>query len=295
MSVSIRDVTPRLLFQAVPAETGVKVELVNRLVDAGLRNVEVSSFVSRDRVPLLADAENVFTGIDRVEGVSYECCVASSEGVRRASDAGVSKAWYLLSLDQEFGRQNAGRGTAADLDRLAEIVELALDLKVNLGTYIIGSFGGPGGIVSTTAFDRFLTQLEQAGAGEWIVADSFGFASPNDVAARLPHVLSRKPQGLVRLQIHDTQGMGLANVAAALRLGVRGFDVSVAGTGGHPMIADTNLGAVCSEDLVNMMRLMGYETGIDLPKLLDIANWLASLDGVDARGFVRRSRCRLSS
>jgi hydroxymethylglutaryl-CoA lyase len=289
--VRIRDVAPRLAFQAHPAATADKIELVNRLIAAGLAAIEVSSFVRPDLVPGLADAAEVFAGIDRAPGVSLECCVGNARGLSRAVDAGVDAAWFLLSADDRFARDNIGRTTDESLRELERMRTLADATGIELGTYVIFAWGGPTGPARDAAeLEPLLQRLVDVGVTWWILADSSGYAAPPQVRDLVQAAAAYVPLDRLTVQIHDGRGLGLANLVELVRLGVTRIDTSLAGSGGHPAMPGVQGGGVCTEDAVQMLELLGLATGIDLAALIDAANWLEGTVGVPAKGFVRLTR-----
>lgn len=288
-AIRIRDVSPRLSLQAHSVPTLRKLELVERLVDAGVQAIEVSSFVNPKLVPGLADAEQVFAGIPRRSGLSLECCVGNLRGLERAIDARVDAAWYLLAADDAFSIANIGKSIDASLVELKAMRALAESHGMRFGTYIIATWGGPTG-PSRTPSD--LTCLFEALTGigvlEWILADSFGYAGPGQMRDMIEFAANYIARDQMTIQIHDSRGLGLANVAELLMQGVAQVDATLAGGGAHPALSpEQQVGGLCTEDLVQLLDLMGVDTGIDLSRLIDTANWLETVVGLPGRGFVR--------
>ncbi len=288
--VRIRDIAPRLAFQAHAVETAVKIELVDRLTAAGIRAVEVSSFVNPKLVPGVADAADVFARARRPNGVSLECCVANLKGLERAIDAGAHVAWFLLAVDDGFSRLNTGRGIEDSLAELEKMQAVAQASQITLGSYLIHAFGGPVGMARVVEDIRPLGErLHALGVRDWILADSNGYAAPPQIAAMVEWASSMIGIERVNVQVHDSRGMGLANVAELARLGVANIDTALAGSGGHPAAPDALVGGTCTEDAAQMLALMGVDTGVDLPALVDAANWLNKVLGDTGLGFVRRT------
>lgn len=289
-AVRIRDISPRLAFQAHQATTEQKVELVDRLTGAGLRAVEVSSFVNPKLVPGLADAADVFARIKRPAGVSMECCVANVAGLRRAIDAGADVGWFLLSADEAFARANIGRTIDESLAELARLREAAEGSRTKLGTYLIAAFGGPLGTARGPEDVRPVAErLVGMDVRDWILADSCGYAAPPQMAAMVEWAAGLVGMDRLHVQVHDSRGMGLANVAELARLGLAKIDLALAGSGGHPAAPGKLVGGTCTEDAVQLLELMGIDTGIDLAALIEAANWLNGVLGGTAMGFVRRT------
>lgn len=288
--VRLRDIAPRLAFQAFPATTDQKVELVDRLTDAGLRAVEVSSFVNPKLVPGLADATEVFARVKRPAGVSLECCVANERGLRQAIDAGAHAAWFLLAADEQFSRLNTGRTIDESLAELARMRKVAEGSRTRLGTYLIATFGGPVGTPRGPGDVHPVAQrLIGLDVRDWILADSCGYAAPPQIAEMVRWATELTPVERLNLQVHDSRGMGLANVAEAARVGVVNIDLALAGSGAHPASPGALVGGTCTEDAVQMLERMGVDTGVDLPALIDAANWLDGILGGAGMGFVRKS------
>ena len=289
-SVRLRDIAPRLAFQARLVETEVKVELVDRLTAAGVTAVEVSSFVNPKLVSGLADAAEVFARVRRREGVSLECCVGSLGGIKRAIDAGAHAAWFLLAVDDGFSRLNTGRGVDESLDELERLRSAVEGSGTRLGTYLIHAFGGPIGLPRAPDDVRpMMERLVGMDVRDWILADSNGYAAPPQVRSMVEVAAGLVGTGRLNVQVHDTRGMGLANVAELARIRLANIDTALAGSGGHPAAPDALVGGTCTEDVVQMLELMGVHTGVDLPALVDAANWLDGVLGGTGLGFVRRS------
>ncbi|MEV6125909.1 pyruvate carboxyltransferase [Streptomyces violaceusniger] len=288
--VRIREIAPRLTFQDHAVPTDVKTELVQRLIDAGVRAFELTSFVRPDLVPGLADAAEVFARVPRVPGLSLGCCVGNTRGLARAVDAGADTAYFLLSADEEFARANTGRSTADSLRELERMAAYAADRNIMLGSYIIFAWGGPTGPARTGEdLQQLARRLLDIGVDHWILADSSGYAAPPQIRELLTAALTQVPPGNLTVQIHDDRGMGLAALLPILELGIRAIDTSLAGSGGHPAISGTQGGGLCTEDAVQLLERCGVDTGIDLPRLIATANWLTSEIGVPGKGFVRHT------
>ena len=288
--VRIREISPRLAFQAHQVETEQKIEFVDRLTAAGVQAIESSSFVHPKMVPGLADAEQVFARVKRPTGVSLECCVANVTGLRRAIDAGAHAAYFLLAADEAFSMANIGRSIDDSLLELTKLHELAATADIKLGTYLIAAFGGPTGLArGPQDVQPVMAKLLQLGVHDWILADSCGYAAPSQMRRMVEFAATLTPMDRLNVQVHDSRGMGLANVATLAGMGLRNIDTALAGSGAHPAAKGLLVGGTCTEDAVQMLELEGFGTGIDLMALIDAANWLNELLGGHEMGFVRRS------
>ncbi|MGD9988186.1 pyruvate carboxyltransferase [Pseudonocardia sp.] len=286
-TVRLREIAPRLAFQAHPVPTEVKIELVMRLVRAGILDLELSSFVRPDLIPGLADAGEVFAAVRTTPGLTLGCCIGNERGLRAAADAGADSATFLLSADEDFARANIGRGTEESLAELGRLAAVAADLGITLGTYVIFAWGGPGGPARGSAeLDPIARRLVDIGVTDWVLADSSGYAAPPQIRALLDLAAHHVPLDSLTVQVHDNRGLGVANVLTLAELGVGTIDVSVAGSGGHPAMPGQRGGGVCTEDAAQALELAGHDTGLDLAALVDTATWLVDA-GVPGLGFVR--------
>ncbi|MFE6157607.1 pyruvate carboxyltransferase [Streptomyces sp. NPDC056486] len=289
-AVRIREIAPRLALQDHAVPTDIKIEFVRRLIDAGVRAFELSSFVRPDLVPGLADAAEVFARVPRVPGLSLGCCVANQRGLARAVDAGADTAYFLLSADEEFARANTGRSTQDSLRELERMAGYAADRNIVLGTYVIFAWGGPAGPArGGDDLEPLARRLLDIGVDRWILADSSGYAAPPQIRELVTAALAHVPAGNLTVQIHDDRGMGLADLLPLLELGIRAIDTSLAGSGGHPAISGARGGGLCTEDAVQLLERCGVDTGIDLPRLIETANWFTGEVGVPGKGFVRHT------
>ena len=285
----VREISPRLGLQAHRVDTSQKVELVERLIAAGMKAVEVSSFVNPKLVPGLADAEEVFARVSRPAGVSLECCVANVTGLKRAIDAGAHAAWFLLATDEAFSVGNTGRSIADALAELEKLRAIAEGTGTRLGTYLIAAWGGPTGLARTPQdLQPLADRLLSMDVRNWILADSCGYAAPPQIRETVEWAAALIGRERLVVQVHDSRGMGLGDVAELAALGISNIDLSLAGSGAHPAAPGAAAGGVCTEDAVQMLELTGFDTGLDLTALIDVANWLDGLLGGREKGFVRR-------
>lgn len=287
-TVRLREIAPRLTFQAHPAPTDLKIALVDRLIEAGIRHFELSSFVRPDLVPGLADAADMFARYRSTPGLTLDCCVGNERGLRAAASAGADSAMFLLSADEDFAVANIGRTTAESLDELRRMARIATNLNITLGTYVIFAWGGPAGPPRGPAeLQPLADRLVDIGVIDWVLADSFGYAAPRQIRELVQAAAQYVPVERLTVQVHDNRGLGVADVLELATLGVGTIDVAIAGSGGHPAMAGQGGGGVCTEDAVQALELAGFDTGVDLAALVDTANWLDET-GVPGLGFVRR-------
>jgi hydroxymethylglutaryl-CoA lyase len=263
--IEIVEVSPRdgLQNEAVVLDTHHKIALVEQLVAAGARRVEVTSFVRPDRVPQMADAEQVLAGITRV-GVSYAGLVLNVRGAQRAVDAGVDELNYVVPATDVFGQRNQGVTVAQAVAGLEGVAEVAAGAGLPLTVTVAVAFGCPyQGEVSTDAVaDVVRDVLAVGGLHEIALADTIGSGVPAEVTDRF-RAVSALTDLPTRAHFHDTRKTGLANALAAIGAGVRVLDSSAAGLGGCPF-APGAAGNVATEDLAWLLDRSGYATGLDI-------------------------------
>ncbi len=296
MRLYINDVAVRDGFQIekdfIP--TGTKVSLVNALSRTGLRKIEVTSFVSPKAVPALADANEVLAGIERVRSVTYVALVPNIRGVQNAAAAPrrPHEVNGVVSASETHNRANINRTHEQSLAECATMVKIAHDAGMKITMSLSTTFGCPfEGRVPEDAVVRFVEKFRELGFDGISLADTTGMANPFQVRMLTQRVLHRFPppdETYYTLHFHNTRGMGLANVIAGIDAGVRSFDGSISGLGGCPF-APGATGNICTEDMVNMLTDMGYDTGVDLDRLLDAARRVPGIVGHDVPGQVMKA------
>jgi hydroxymethylglutaryl-CoA lyase/(R)-citramalyl-CoA lyase len=283
-AVTICDVGPRdgLQNEEQSLEPSARAELVNRLAAAGLPKVEAVSFVSAERVPQMAEAEEVVAGIERRDGVAYAGLVLNEKGYERFAATGLDELHFTLAATEAFNRRNANRSIDESVEELAHI---RTDSPVSVSISV--SFGCPfEGEVDPQRVLRLAERVTEAGADEVLFADTIGVGVPRQVRELLGGA-----SGLgvpVGLHLHDTRNTALANAYAALEAGATVFEASVGGLGGCPF-APRATGNVATEDLVYLFHGEGLETGIDLDALVSVAEWLEGVLGRPLPGRVYRA------
>jgi hydroxymethylglutaryl-CoA lyase len=296
MRVYVNDVAVRDGFQIEKAfvPTATKIEVVNQLARTGLHKIEVTSFVSAKAVPALADANEVLAGIDRVPGVIYVALVPNIRGVQNAAAAPrkPDEVNGVVSASETHNRANINRTHAESLAELATMVKVAHDAGLKITMSLSTTFGCPfEGRVHEDVVLEFVERFREAGFDGISLADTTGMANPAQVRSLTARVLERFPppsDTYYTLHFHNTRGMGLANVVAGIEAGVRSFDGSVAGLGGCPF-APGATGNICTEDMVNMLEDMGYDTRVDLAKLLAVARRIPAVVGHETPGQVMKA------
>jgi hydroxymethylglutaryl-CoA lyase len=290
--ITIREVGTRDGIQSLGAfiDTAHKVELVEALADTGLKRIEATSFVNPRAVPQMADAAEVMRRVRRRPGVSYEALVPNVRGAQDALAASVDAVLVVVTASETFNQKNVRMSVEASLSQFADIKRLvdaqALPCIGAIGT----AFGCPyeGDIPESRLFaliERFL----EMGFSELMLADTTGMANPAQIERSMSRVLQRWGDRLgFGLHLHNTRGMGLANVVAGLRAGVTTFDASVAGIGGCPF-APQAAGNISTEDTVHMLHEMGVDTGVDLDRLIQVARLAQEILGRELPGQVMKA------
>jgi hydroxymethylglutaryl-CoA lyase len=296
MRIYVNDVAVRDGFQIEPrfVPTATKVEVINQLSRTGLHKIEVTSFVSPKAVPALADADKVLAGIDRVPGVVYVALVPNVRGVQNAAATArkPDEVNGVVSASETHNIANINRTHEQSLAELPTMVKVAHDAGMKITMSLSTTFGCPfEGRVHEDVVMEFVARFRDAGLDGISLADTTGMANPRQVRELVAKVISRFPppdECYYTLHFHNTRGMGLANVVAGIEAGVRSFDGSLAGLGGCPF-APGATGNICTEDMVNMLEDMGYDTRIDLAKLLAVARRIPAVVGHDTPGQVMKA------
>jgi hydroxymethylglutaryl-CoA lyase len=292
--VKVVDVTARdgLQNEPKPVSTRDKITLIEKLVRAGIADIQATSFVHPKWVPQMADAEAVAAGLTEFYGVTFSALVPNLKGYERAVAAGIHHMEFVIAASETFNRKNLNRTMAESMQLLSEATRMAERDGVVLRVGFSTSFHCPfeGRISAQTVLNAARAAREIA---PWRIAvcDTDGMAFPDQVRETVGVLLSElkmKPEDLV-LHFHDTYGRGLANTLAGLDAGVREFDSSTAGLGGCPYCPGAS-GNLATEDLVDFLEGMGYNTGIDLEKLLDAAEFACRFSSRPYQGHLLRAR-----
>jgi hydroxymethylglutaryl-CoA lyase len=270
--ISVREVGPRDGLQnEQPVPTQAKIELIDRLSATGVQRIEAVSFVRPDAIPQMADADAVWAGIQRASGVRYSALVPNLRGAVRALDSGLTEIEAVVSASDTHNRKNVNRSTAESLDDIAEIIALAHDRGASCQVIVSTAWGCP--YEGDVPVERVVATASRAvadGADTISFGDTTGMATPGRVYALVGEFRSAHPGIGLNLHFHNTRGTGLANVLAALELGVADFDASVGGLGGCPY-APGATGNIATEELVHMVEDMGVGTGINLEAMIEAA------------------------
>jgi hydroxymethylglutaryl-CoA lyase len=288
--VTLTEVGPRDGFQfekqMIPTE--MKVEIINHLVAAGLKQIQVASFVNPSRVPQMADAEKVVNRLPESKGVIFSGLVLNTRGVQRALQAGLKHVEISISVSDTHSRKNAGLGYDRALIGMKEMIQLAQAEAMVVRAGIQCAFGCVyEGDVSSERIVRLVQYYVSQKVDTIALSDTTGMADPMSIKQMLPILMPECGKIPLVLHLHDTRGLGLANLMAALACGVGQFDTAMAGMGGCPFVAGA-AGNIATEDTVHLLESMGISTGVDLAKVSKCSHRLEDYLGKQFPGKMHR-------
>ena len=290
--VRIYEVGPRdgLQAEAVVVPTDAKLRFISLLADAGLREIEATSFVRADAIPQLADADELLRGLERRPGVRYPVLVPNSRGMERALAAGADAVCLFTAASEAYAQANIRMSIDQSLAAFTPVVAAARKRGMWVRAYVSAAFGCPySGEVDARQVVAVSGRLLELGIDELSISDTVGVAAPSDVR-RVLEALGAAGIGpdVTALHLHDTRGTALANLVTAMELGVRCFDASTGGTGGSPY-APGAAGNLATEDLVYLLDREGVRSGVDLNGVLAAARFLAGELGREVSSRVGRA------
>lgn len=290
-SVRIVEVGPRDGLQNEPGviSTDIKLQLIDKLADAGVRYIESASFVSPKWVPQMGDAKEIMTAVERKPGVTYAALTPNVKGLETALAAGVEEVAVFGAASEAFSQKNINCSIAESLERFAPVMELAKANNIKVRGYVSCVLGCPyDGEIAPEKVAEVAKALYDMGCYEISLGDTVGVGTPHKAKAMIREVAKVVPVEKLAAHFHDTYGQALANIYAVLEEGVAVVDSSVGGLGGCPYAKGAS-GNVATEDVVYMLQGLGIETGIDLNKLVATGNFIT-----EAIGSTNRSRVGLA-
>lgn len=276
--VRIYEVGPRdgLQNEKEVVSTAVKVELINRLSETGLTHIEAGSFVSPKWVPQMGDTPEVMLQIDRKDGVVYPVLVPNERGMEGALAANVSEIAVFTAASEEFNQKNINASIAESIERFAPVMDMARQNNIKVRGYVSCVVGCPyEGDIAPEKVAEVSKMLFDTGCYEISLGDTIGIGKPNQIKTMLAEVVKRVPVENLALHCHATYGRALDNIKAGLEEGVSVIDSSVAGLGGCPYAKGAS-GNVATEDVLRMLEGLGIETGVDLAKITETAQFISS-------------------
>lgn len=289
-SVHIREVAPRdgLQGEEIMVSTADKVRLVDMISAAGFPQVNATSFVSPKAVPQMADAAEVMAGIKRHPDVVYDVSVPNMVGARRAVEARADAVVVFVAASDAGSRSNVRRSTEESMTEAEEVIRFVREVGLQAIGTVSTAFGSAyEGIIPAERVTALADRFVRAGVTGLALGDTSGEGTPRQVASLVGRLLDRFPAVDLSLHFHDTRGLALANVLAAMDAGATHFDSSIGGIGGSPFTKNS-AGNVSTEDLVHMCEEMGVKTGVDLDAVLHVYHYLEELLGHPLPGRLGR-------
>jgi hydroxymethylglutaryl-CoA lyase len=266
-----------------------KLGLIERLIAAGVRHIEAASFVSPKWVPQMAGSPELMARLPRLPGVHYSALVPNLKGLEAALAAGCEEVAVFAAASESFSQRNINCSIDESLERFRPVVALAKERNVKVRGYISCALGCPyEGRIAPEKVVKVSLMLWEMGCHEISLGDTIGCGTPASTRLLLENCLKHIPAAHLAGHFHNTYGMAIANVAAALELGLRTFDSSVSGLGGCPYATGAS-GNVATEDVVYLLHGMGYRTGIDLPKLIEAGAYISAALGRETSACVARA------
>lgn len=279
-NVKIVEVGPRdgLQNESQIVPTQIKIELIKKLIDAGLKNIEIGAFVSPKWVPQMADTSQVVSAFKKEirNGMPLSVLVPNALGMQKAVSEGLQEVAIFGAASESFSKKNINCSIEEGFQRFSEVIKIAKKNRMKVRGYLSTAFGCPyEGEVSESRILKLVERYIDLGVYEISIGDTIGVAVPKQVESLLKKVLRRVPRKKIAMHFHDTRGMAAANVAQSLSQGIRIFDSSVGGLGGCPYATGAS-GNVATEDLLYLLQRSGYSTFVDISKILEIQSWLHS-------------------
>jgi hydroxymethylglutaryl-CoA lyase len=292
--VKIVEVGPRdgLQNESQVIPTAIKIELINRLSHTGLTTIEATSFVSPRWIPQMADHMDVYCGIEKVPGIEYPVLVPNLTGLNDALKVGVKEIAVFGAASETFSKKNINCSVEESLKRFAEVIHVAKQQHIKIRGYISCVLGCPyEGEIKPQAVTYVAEKLFNMGCYEISLGDTIGVGTPGKAVELIKAVSQKVPISQLAVHFHDTYGQALANIYATLEMGVTVVDSSVAGLGGCPYARGAT-GNVASEDVLYMLHGLGIETGVNLPAMCEIGNFISEYLNRNTRSKVAEALCQ---
>ena len=288
--IYFNEVATRDGFQIEPnfIPTDLKVELIDALSQCGYAKIEATSFTSPKAIPMLKDAEEVMSRIQRNPKVEYSVLVPNLRGAQRALDSRADELNLVMSTSETHNRSNLRMGREESFSALREVIEF-INGRIPINVSLSTAFGCPmEGDVPQDVVINYVSRFDNLGVRGVTICDTTGMAQPVQVQKMIDALHKQFKHLQLTMHFHNTRGMGLANILASVQSGITRFDGSLGGLGGCPYAPGAS-GNVCSEDAIHMVDAMGYDTGINIDALLAIAKGLPQIVGHDVPGQVAKA------
>ena len=295
--IYMQDVAPRDGFQNEPVfiETNDKIEFINALSDCGFAKIEATSFTSPKAIPALRDAEEVMHRIERKPGVEYTVLIPNIRGAERALSCGIDEANLVMSASETHNRANLRMSREQSAAQLSQIIEVLADTKAAVNVSLSTVFGCPmEGNVAESEVLRLIEGFARQKVKRMTLCDTTGMAYPSQVRHIARMAKASFPEVTFTLHFHNTRGLAQSNVLAAIDAGIDRFDASLGGIGGCPYAPGAS-GNACTEEVVHMLELEGFDTGVNLEKLMLVAAHLPALVQHDIPSQILKAGHRLTN
>lgn len=289
--VELLEVGPRDGLQLEPTmlPTATKLELIGRLLAAGVKRIEVASFVNPKKVPSMADAEQLFAALPRPKGVRFTGLVLNRKGLERALASGCDEIGMVVVASETFNRRNQGASVAESIEAWIDIARAAKQAGVRAQITVSAAFGCPfEGEVPIERVMEIAARVAEADPDEICFADTIGVGVPAQVTRIIERARTLLPERRLRCHFHNTRNTGIANAMAAVNAGVTVLDASIGGIGGCPF-APAATGNIASEDLLYLLDRSGIRTGVSLPAMIETARWLEARLGRAVPGMLAKA------
>lgn len=290
-AVRIVEVGPRDGLQNEPTilPAATKIELINALSETGLRTIEVTSFVSAKWVPQMGDNSEVLRGINKVPGISYPVLTPNLKGFEAAIAAGAEEVAVFGAASESFTKKNVNCSIEESLTRFQDVMDAAKKAQVKVRGYVSTVVGCPyEGKIKPSAVVRVVDKLLEMGCYEISLGDTIGVGTPGSFTEMLREVTRIAPVNMLAVHCHDTYGQALPNILTSLDFGIAVVDASVSGLGGCPYARGAS-GNAATEDVVYMLHGLGVETGVDLPRLVNVGKFISEKLGRQSESKVNRA------
>ena len=256
-----------------------RVLIVNGLIDAGIKNIQIVSFVNPRKVPQMSEAEDLISRLSPNNKIEYSALVFNRKGVERAINSGINKIETSISLSESYNQKNLGLNNLEAIERLKNVIRLGLENKLKIRAGLQCVWGTPDNReIDLDNITSNISLILNLGVEKISLCDTSGMATPDTISRLLEFIYNDFPKVNICLHLHNTHGFGLKNLSCALQFGIKEIDTSLGGIGGTPYLKNSK-GNIATEDTVSMLEKMGYHTGIDYKKVSEQSRFLEKIIG----------------
>ena len=267
--------------QAVESYVPIKdrVTIVNGLIDAGIKNIQITSFVNPKKVPQMSESEELISRLSRKNNIEYSALVFNCTGVERAINSGINKIETSISLSESYNQKNLGLNNLEAIEKLKNVIKSGLENKLDIRAGLQCVWGTPDNReINADNIISNISLILNLGVDKISLCDTSGMATPDTTFRLLESIYNDFPEVNICLHLHNTYGYGLKNLRCALQFGIKEIDTSLGGIGGTPYLKNSK-GNIATEDTVSMLEKMGYHTGIDYKKVSEQSRFLEEIIG----------------